>query len=163
MLLKFYFALINFKSLFPLSQAQKKLCAFFLPTALATAQPRQILRAMGTQVLRKDGRSACKTSSNMNATHEDDRTWHGGRAVMLAGIVLASGCGGHNAPDLAAYQQLLTQTGSVVAGHRDAGTHVTSVSDCAAEHSQYDGRMRSLIEQMKGMSGAMDDCMMSLG
>jgi len=82
---------------------------------------------------------------------------------MVAGIVLASGCGGHNAPDLAAYQQLLTQAGSAVAGHRDAGTHVSSVSDCAAEHSQYDGRMRSLIEQMKGMSGAMDDCMMSLG
>jgi hypothetical protein len=82
---------------------------------------------------------------------------------MVAGIVLASGCGGHNAPDLAAYQQLLTQAGSVVAEHRDSGTQVTTVSDCTAEHSQYDRRMRSLIEQMKEMSGAMDDCMMSFG
>ena len=82
---------------------------------------------------------------------------------MVAGVVLASGCGAHNAPDVAAYQQLLTQAGKVVAEHLDAGTHVTTLSDCRAEQSQYDGRMRSLIEQMKGMSGDMDACMMSLG
>jgi hypothetical protein len=99
----------------------------------------------------------------MNATRENDGTWRWRKAVMVAGIVVASGCGAHNAPDLAAYQQLLTQAGSVVAEHRAAGTQVTTLSNCTAEHSQYDGRMRSPIEQMKGMSGAMDDCMMSLG
>lgn len=84
-------------------------------------------------------------------------------SALVGGAVLLGACGASTAPDIATYQQLLTQAGSVVATHLDAGTQVTTVADCTLEHSRYDGQMRPLVTQMQSMSGEMDACWMGSG
>ena len=83
--------------------------------------------------------------------------------LLLAAAALGAGCGSSTSAGLAEYSQLTLQLSSAVAAHRDAGTSVSSVSDCTSEHANYDGHARPLVEQMLSISGQMDSCMMGLG
>lgn len=83
--------------------------------------------------------------------------------VLISGAVLTAACSSPRTADLARYQELLSRAGEAVADHLDAGTQVSNVPDCTAEHAGYDARMRSLLEEMQAMSPDMDDCMSALG
>lgn len=76
--------------------------------------------------------------------------------------LLLTNCGmGSAAPDVAAYQQSVTALEAVVDTHQS--NPITTAEDCAAEHARYDAQARPQLDQMLGMSGAMDDCRRAMG
>lgn len=87
------------------------------------------------------------------------------RAAYVSIVALAvSGCGmGAAAPDVAAYQQSVSELQAAVATHQTDAAATSTSQDCLAEHQRYDGMIRPHLQQMTKQSGGMDTCLQAMG
>ncbi len=84
--------------------------------------------------------------------------------VAVLAVTVFPACGrGAAAPDVAAYQQTVSELQLAVAAHQSDSAATTTVADCDAEHQRYDASIRPRLQRMSAMSGAMDGCGRTMG
>lgn len=87
------------------------------------------------------------------------------RATLVGAFTFTfAACGmGADAPDVAAYQQNVSELQTAIATHQTDAAATTTAQDCTAEHQRYDDMMRPLLQHLTSMSGSIDNCQQAMG
>jgi hypothetical protein len=84
-------------------------------------------------------------------------------SALLATLALAA-CGtAREAPDVAAYEQLVSDAQASVEHHRTAATAADTQQACQEAHTQYAAEIQAIVTHMRTASGGVDGCLTDMG